>query len=82
LTNGLPRLQKFNEGGLITFREQVLPSVLLRGQGKLRDVDGWLRNRLRYCIWHHWKNCSKAEIANTNKNQLESELNQNGKGKT
>lgn len=24
-------------------------------QGKLRDVDGWLRNRLRYCIWHHWK---------------------------
>jgi hypothetical protein len=23
--------------------------------GKLRDVDGWLRNRLRYCIWHHWK---------------------------
>jgi RNA-directed DNA polymerase len=23
--------------------------------GKLREVDGWLRNRLRYCIWHHWK---------------------------
>ena len=23
--------------------------------GKLRDVDSWLRNRLRYCIWHHWK---------------------------
>ncbi|UPQ78757.1 group II intron reverse transcriptase/maturase [Flavobacterium azooxidireducens] len=23
--------------------------------GKLRDLDGWLRNRLRYCIWHHWK---------------------------
>jgi len=22
---------------------------------KLRDLDGWLRNRLRYCIWHHWK---------------------------
>lgn len=22
---------------------------------KLRDVDGWLRNRLRYCIWHDWK---------------------------
>lgn len=20
--------------------------------GKLRDLDGWLRNRLRYCIWH------------------------------
>ncbi len=23
--------------------------------GKLKDLDGWLRNRLRYCIWHYWK---------------------------
>ena len=23
--------------------------------GKLRAIDGWLRNRLRYCIWHDWK---------------------------
>ncbi len=23
--------------------------------GKLRDLDSWLRNRLRYCIWHNWK---------------------------
>ena len=23
--------------------------------GKLRTMDGWVRNRLRYCIWHHWK---------------------------
>jgi RNA-directed DNA polymerase len=23
--------------------------------GKLRDLDGWLRNRIRYCIWHDWK---------------------------
>ena len=22
---------------------------------KLKKLDGWLRNRLRYCIWHHWK---------------------------
>ncbi len=22
---------------------------------KLVEIDGWLRNRLRYCIWHHWK---------------------------
>jgi RNA-directed DNA polymerase len=22
---------------------------------KLKEIDGWLRNRLRYCIWHHWK---------------------------
>ena len=23
--------------------------------GKLRDLDGWLRNRLRYCTWIDWK---------------------------
>ena len=23
--------------------------------GKLKDTDSWLRNRLRYCIWHDWK---------------------------
>lgn len=23
--------------------------------GKLRDTDSWVRNRLRYCIWHDWK---------------------------
>ena len=22
---------------------------------KLKKVDEWLRNRLRYCIWHDWK---------------------------
>jgi hypothetical protein len=22
---------------------------------KLLELDGWLRNRLRYCIWHNWK---------------------------
>lgn len=24
-------------------------------QGKLKKLDEWLRNRLRYCIWHRWK---------------------------
>ncbi|WP_282775794.1 group II intron reverse transcriptase/maturase [Phaeodactylibacter xiamenensis] len=23
--------------------------------GKLRALDGWIRNRLRYCIWKQWK---------------------------
>lgn len=23
--------------------------------GKLQALDYWLRKRLRYCIWHHWK---------------------------
>jgi len=22
---------------------------------KLKILDGWLRNRIRYCIWHNWK---------------------------
>ena len=22
---------------------------------KLKTLDGWLRNRIRYCIWHDWK---------------------------
>jgi group II intron reverse transcriptase/maturase len=24
-------------------------------QAKLKEVDSWVRNRLRYCIWHDWK---------------------------
>jgi RNA-directed DNA polymerase len=24
-------------------------------QVKLKDLDSWVRNRLRYCIWHYWK---------------------------
>ena len=28
-------------------------------QNKLNELDGWLRNRLRYCIWHHWKKPEK-----------------------
>jgi hypothetical protein len=24
-------------------------------QQKLKSLDEWLRNRLRYCIWHDWK---------------------------
>lgn len=45
------RIQKLKEvqrGWLQYFR---MASI----QGKLKELDGWLRNRLRYCIWHHWK---------------------------
>jgi len=24
-------------------------------QAKLKEMDSWVRNRLRYCIWHDWK---------------------------
>lgn len=26
---------------------------------KLEELDGWVRNRLRYCIWHDWKKPEK-----------------------
>ncbi|MCG8328249.1 MAG: hypothetical protein MI974_11215 [Chitinophagales bacterium] len=26
---------------------------------KLKQLDEWLRKRLRYCIWHHWKKPEK-----------------------
>jgi len=31
-------------------------------QGKLETMDGWVRNRLRYCIWHHWKRPRRRAI--------------------
>ena len=45
------RIQKLGEiqrGWINAFR---MASI----QNKLAELDGWLRNRLRYCIWHHWK---------------------------
>jgi RNA-directed DNA polymerase len=42
------RLKVLQQGWLGYFR---MASI----QGKLRDLDAWIRNRLRYCIWHHWK---------------------------
>ena len=28
---------------------------------KLKELDGWVRNRLRYCIWKHWKKPNKRK---------------------
>ena len=44
----IQKLKEVSQGWLNYFR---LASI----QGKLKELDGWLRNRLRYCIWHHWK---------------------------
>ena len=49
------RIQKLNEvqrGWVNNFR---MASIY----NKLYELDGWLRNRLRYCIWHHWKKPEK-----------------------
>jgi RNA-directed DNA polymerase len=29
---------------------------------KLHSLDGWLRNRIRYCIWHDWKKPERKRI--------------------
>ena len=45
------RIHKLNEiqrGWVNNFR---MASIY----NKLTELDGWIRNRLRYCIWHHWK---------------------------
>lgn len=42
------QLKSVQEGWLNYFR---MASIY----GKLQSVDSWVRNRLRLCIWHHWK---------------------------
>jgi RNA-directed DNA polymerase len=42
------KLKEVQRGWLNYFR---MASI----QVKLKELDSWLRNRLRYCIWHDWK---------------------------
>jgi group II intron reverse transcriptase/maturase len=44
----IKELKEVQRGWLQYFR---LASI----QGKLKYLDGWIRNRIRYCIWHDWK---------------------------
>ena len=48
LRERLTKILEIQRGWLNYFRGTSI-------QGKLKALDGWLRNRLRYCIWHHWK---------------------------
>jgi hypothetical protein len=48
LQERITKLKTLQRGWLNYFR---MASIV----GKLRDVDSWIRNRLRYCIWHQWK---------------------------
>ncbi|MFN6947253.1 MAG: group II intron reverse transcriptase/maturase [Cytophagaceae bacterium] len=45
------RLRKLKE----VYRGWINYFRLASMKGKLHSLDGWLRNRLRYCIWHDWK---------------------------
>ena len=49
------RVQKLNEVQRGWVNNYRMANIL----AKLKDVDGWIRNRLRYCIWHHWKKPEK-----------------------
>ena len=44
----MQKLKEITQGWLNYFR---MASI----QSKLEKIDGWVRNRLRYCIWHNWK---------------------------
>lgn len=48
ISERISRILEIQRGWLNYFRGTSIT-------GKLRDVDGWVRNRLRYCIWHDWK---------------------------
>lgn len=45
------RLQKLKEVWMGWVNNYRLASI----SSKLKSLDEWLRNRLRYCIWHDWK---------------------------
>jgi Group II intron, maturase-specific domain. len=56
------RIQKLKEvqrGWLQYFRIASM-------QAKLKELDGWLRNRLRYCIWHHWNRACELTTEGSN----------------
>ncbi|QNF31212.1 group II intron reverse transcriptase/maturase [Adhaeribacter swui] len=52
LEQRIQQLKEVQRGWVNYFR---LASI----QGKLKQVDSWLRNRLRHCIWHDWKKADR-----------------------
>jgi group II intron reverse transcriptase/maturase len=46
--NRIAKLKEIQSGWINYFRMASM-------QSKLKELDGWLRNRLRYCIWEDWK---------------------------
>ena len=48
ITKNVAKLKEVQRGWLNYFR---MASI----QSKLKGLDSWLRNRLRYCIWEDWK---------------------------
>jgi RNA-directed DNA polymerase len=65
LSERLARLKSVKRGWVNYFR---MASI----QQKLKTLDTWLRNRLRYCIWHDWKKLDRKR-----KNLIRLGINQN-----
>ena len=53
-TERIEELNRFMKGWINYFKYAYM-------SGKLNDLDWWIRNRLRYCIWHHWKKPNKRK---------------------
>ena len=51
-TERLKKLEEITRGWINYYRFAKIV-------GKLRDLDAWVRSRLRYCIWKHWKKPNK-----------------------
>jgi len=47
-TQRINKLKEIQRGWINYFRMANI-------KAKLKELDGWLRNRLRYCIWEDWK---------------------------
>ena len=52
LTNRIGQINRLMKGWLQYFK-------YAHTYEKLKQLDGWVRNRLRYCIWKHWKKPEK-----------------------
>jgi RNA-directed DNA polymerase len=54
LDERLEKLKEVYRGWINSFKYASM-------QNKLIQIDGWLRNRIPYCIWHHWKKPNKKK---------------------
>lgn len=59
------RIRKLNEVQRGWVNNYRMASI----QNKLNELDGWLRNRLRYCIWHHWNRACEFTTKGSNKSE-------------
>ncbi len=48
----IQRINRLMKGWLNYFKHASI-------HNKLKKLDSWVRSRLRYCIWHHWKKPNK-----------------------